>query len=58
MPVTWKKLYGTGRVFYTSLGHVASDFNVPEAREMVQRGMLWGRPLTSDAVGVPVGVRS
>lgn len=41
MPVTWKKLYGTGRVFYTSLGHVASDFYVPEAREMLQRGMLW-----------------
>ena len=41
MPVVWKKMYGQGRVFYTSLGHVAADFNVPEAREIVQRGMLW-----------------
>jgi type 1 glutamine amidotransferase len=41
MPVVWKKLYGTGRVFYTSLGHVAADFDVPEAREIVKRGMLW-----------------
>ena len=41
MPVVWKKMYGKGRVFYTSLGHVASDFEVPEAKEIVKRGMLW-----------------
>jgi hypothetical protein len=41
MPVVWKRMYGSGRVFYTSLGHVAADFDVPEAREIVRRGMLW-----------------
>lgn len=41
MPVTWTKTWGKGRVSYCSLGHVASDFDVPEAREMVRRGMLW-----------------
>ncbi len=41
MPVVWKKYYGTGRVFYCSLGHVAADFDVPEAREIVKRGILW-----------------
>jgi type 1 glutamine amidotransferase len=41
MPVVWKKMYGAGRVAYCSLGHVASDFDVPEARELVVRGMLW-----------------
>jgi hypothetical protein len=41
MPVVWKKPFGKGRVFYTSLGHVAADFDVPEAREIVKRGMLW-----------------
>jgi type 1 glutamine amidotransferase len=41
MPVAWKKMYGKGRVFYTSLGHVADDFKVPEALEIVKRGMLW-----------------
>ncbi|GAC1535075.1 MAG: ThuA domain-containing protein [Herpetosiphon sp.] len=41
MPVTWKRHWGTGRVSYCSLGHVAADFEVPEAREMVKRGMLW-----------------
>jgi type 1 glutamine amidotransferase len=41
MPVAWKRMYGKGRVFYTSLGHVAKDFSVPEAKTIVQRGMLW-----------------
>ncbi len=41
MPVVWKKLYGQGRIFHSTLGHVATDFNVPEAREIMKRGMLW-----------------
>jgi type 1 glutamine amidotransferase len=41
LPVAWTKRWGEGRVFYCSLGHVAADFKVPEARELVQRGMLW-----------------
>jgi hypothetical protein len=41
MPVVWKRRWGEGRVFYTSLGHVASDFDVPEVRTIVQRGMIW-----------------
>jgi uncharacterized protein len=41
MPVVWTKPYGAGKVFYCSLGHVAADFDVPEARELVRRGMRW-----------------
>jgi type 1 glutamine amidotransferase len=41
MPVVWKRRWGAGKVFYSSLGHVAKDFDVPEARTIVQRGMLW-----------------
>ena len=41
MPVAWKKLYGRGRVFHLSVGHVAADFSVPEARTIMQRGLLW-----------------
>lgn len=41
VPVAWKKYYGKGRVFYTSLGHVAADFDVPEALTIMQRGILW-----------------
>jgi type 1 glutamine amidotransferase len=48
MPVVWKKLYGKGRVFYTSLGHVAADFDVPEARKIVERGLLWAARVLGD----------
>ena len=41
MPVVWKRHWGEGRVFYSSLGHVAADFDVPEAREIQRRGALW-----------------
>jgi type 1 glutamine amidotransferase len=41
MPVVWKRRWGEGRVFYCSLGHKAHDFDVPEARTIVERGMLW-----------------
>lgn len=41
MPVVWKRRWGAGRVFYCSLGHVRADFEVPEAREIVRRGMVW-----------------
>ena len=41
VPVAWKKRWGMGRVFYCSLGHVAADFDVPEVRKIVERGMLW-----------------
>lgn len=41
MPVVWKTQYGKGRVFYSSLGHVAADFQVPEALEIMKRGICW-----------------
>jgi uncharacterized protein len=41
VPVTWKKAYGKGRVFYSSLGHVAADYKVPQALEIQKRGILW-----------------
>jgi uncharacterized protein len=41
MPVVWKRRHGKGRVFYSSLGHVAQEFKVPEMRTILRRGMLW-----------------
>lgn len=41
MPVVWKRMWGEGRVFYSSLGHKVYDFDVPEAEEIQRRGMLW-----------------
>jgi type 1 glutamine amidotransferase len=41
MPVVWTKRWGWGRVFYTSLGHHADSFDIPEASEMLRRGLVW-----------------
>jgi len=41
IPVVWKKYYGNGRVFYSSLGHVMTDFDVPEAFEIMKLGIRW-----------------
>ena len=41
MPVVWKRKHGQGRVFYSSLGHVASEFAVPQMRTILRRGMNW-----------------
>ncbi len=41
MPVVWQRRYGKGKVFYSSLGHVRKDFDVPECLTIMQRGILW-----------------
>ena len=41
MPVVWKRKWGQGNVFYNSIGHKLSDFDVPEVLEIIKRGMLW-----------------
>lgn len=41
MPVVWRKRYGSGRVFYSSLGHRAYELDVPEIRTIMTRGLLW-----------------
>jgi type 1 glutamine amidotransferase len=41
MPVVWKFKYGKGRVFYSALGHVASEFDVPQMKTIMRRGLNW-----------------
>ena len=41
MPVVWKRRFGLGRVFYSSIGHTAKEFEIPEVREITRRGLLW-----------------
>ncbi len=42
-PVVWKRWHGQGRVscFYSSLGHQATEFGVPQMRAIVRRGLVW-----------------
>jgi type 1 glutamine amidotransferase len=41
MPVAWTRLWGTGRVFYTALGHHEDILAAEPARTIMERGMLW-----------------
>jgi len=42
IPVTWKKMYGKGRIFFTSVGHNLNHVTEkPEAIEMIKRGIKW-----------------
>ena len=42
MPVAWTKMWGNGRVFYTSLGHHDDVFDKSQnAAIIMERGMLW-----------------
>jgi len=41
MPVVWTKMYGNGRVFYSSLGHVAATVREPDPLRLLTRGFLW-----------------
>ncbi|MDR3248803.1 MAG: ThuA domain-containing protein [Treponema sp.] len=41
IPVVWTKRWGHGRVYYNSLGHHNDVFDIPEAWELMKRGLLW-----------------
>ena len=40
-PVAWAKMYGTGRVFYTTLGHVEANWDKPEMQTMITEAIKW-----------------
>ena len=42
LPVVWSKIYGKGRVFYSSLGHEVEEFHkYPRVLDMTVRGLKW-----------------
>ena len=41
MPVVWTRMYGDGRVFYSSVGHNAAAASIPTHLEILTRGLLW-----------------
>jgi type 1 glutamine amidotransferase len=41
MPYAYTRQWGKGRVFVACWGHTFKDFDVPEAQEIVKRGLLW-----------------
>lgn len=41
VPAIWTKKWGKGRVFYTSLGHVAEIAKLPVVTTIMERGFNW-----------------
>lgn len=42
MPVSWKKMYGKGKVFYISIGHDPNEFMMHEdGWKLLTRGFVW-----------------
>ena len=39
--VTWAKMYGKGRVFYSTLGHVEDNWDKPELQTMIIEAVKW-----------------
>jgi type 1 glutamine amidotransferase len=40
-PLTWTRLYGQGRVFYTALGHEAAVWRDPRYQRILSNAVLW-----------------
>jgi type 1 glutamine amidotransferase len=43
--VTWAKMYGQGRVFYSTLGHVEANWDKPEMQTMFREAIKWAMHL-------------
>ncbi|NLM18887.1 MAG: hypothetical protein GX217_02545 [Clostridiaceae bacterium] len=41
IPVAYTRLWGEGRVFYQSMGHVDTIFDIYQVSELQRRGFLW-----------------
>lgn len=41
VPMVWKKNFGKGRIFYSSIGHNLTDFDVTEVLKIQMRGFEW-----------------
>jgi len=53
--VTWARMYGKGRVFYSTLGHVEANWDKPEMQKMYLEAIKWAMRLI-DADVTPRGL--
>ena len=45
-PVAWSKMYGKGRVFYSTLGHTEESWEDPDIRKMYFEAIKWTLGMT------------
>jgi type 1 glutamine amidotransferase len=41
MPVVWTRKWGSGKVFFSAIGHRVADLTQPEVFTLTLRGLLW-----------------
>jgi type 1 glutamine amidotransferase len=49
-PVAWSKMYGKGRVFYSTLGHTEESWDDPDIRKMYFEAVRWALGMTEGSV--------
>lgn len=49
-PVAWSKMYGKGRVFYSTLGHTEESWDDPDIRKMYFEAIKWTLGMTEGSV--------
>jgi type 1 glutamine amidotransferase len=49
-PVAWSKMYGKGRVFYSTLGHTEEAWDDPDIRKMYFEAIRWALGMTEGSV--------
>jgi type 1 glutamine amidotransferase len=49
-PVAWSKMYGKGRVFYSTLGHTEESWDDPDIRKMYFEAIRWALGMTEGSV--------
>ena len=49
-PVAWTKMYGKGRVFYSSFGHTVESWDNPLVQKMYVQAIRWAMRLAGDDV--------
>ena len=47
--VAWTKMYGKGRVFYSTLGHTEASWDDPEIRKMYFEAIKWALGMTEES---------
>ena len=57
--VTWAKMYGQGRVYYSSLGHPAENWDDPNIQKMYTEAIRWAtRQIDADVTPRPLPAAS
>ncbi|HLK62839.1 MAG TPA: ThuA domain-containing protein [Bryobacteraceae bacterium] len=49
-PVAWAKMYGKGRVFYSTFGHAAETWDNPQVQKMYMAAIRWAMRLEGEDI--------